>query len=126
MNQEKYNEILNQAYTYIWNIMGLGEFSKEQLEKIKAENKTKELFTNFPDEMKILNMEHLLRGYGNFGREYLERVYDQDKASALNMWEAVTQELLDLNAAIQESTQQLQDQLVEKIKEEAEKVKEEN
>lgn len=115
MKPEEYKALTKAAYIYVWNIMGLGEFKEEDLARIQEENREKELFTNFSDVDINLNSEHLLRGYGNFGRDFLIKVMEQDKESAINMWETTIQQLLDLQEAVRKSTEQFEEMLKEKL-----------
>lgn len=121
-DEKKAYEQLNQdAQKYVFNIMNLGkEYSdalyKEKTDEIKKnmqETKDYSIFSNFDFTQKNINMGTLIQGYGNFGRKFIEEVFSQDSASALNMFEVVTQEYLDLKAAIEEQFQQYQQSLKE-------------
>ena len=75
------------------------------------ETKDYSIFSNFDFTQKNINMGTLIQGYGNFGRKFIEEVFSQDSASALNMFEVVTQEYLDLKAAIEEQFNQYQEKI---------------
>jgi hypothetical protein len=108
--KQTYEQMLTDAQTYVFNIMRLGkEFSKEEYTKKTEEIKQKmheskdfSMFTDFDYVQKNINMVTLIQGYGNFGREFINEVFAQDPASALNMFESVVQDYLDLKAAIEE------------------------
>lgn len=102
-------EIRTKARNYVWNIMGFdGEFSEEEFVKKTQEDPAEGKFFRFDDVNFRLNIEHLVQGYGNFGTEYLKRVMEQDKDSAINMFESVTQQFLELDRLVGDMMAQLQ------------------
>lgn len=131
--KQTYEQLVSDAQKYVFNLMKLGkEYSKEEYENKTAEIKknmqeTKDysIFTNFDFVQKNINMTTLIQGYGNFGRKFIDESFAQDPASALNMFEVVTQEYLDLKAAIEEQFEAYAEDLATK-KAAEEAVKESN
>lgn len=120
--KKAYEQMVDDAQKYVFNIMKLGkEYTKEAYEQKTSEIKqtmreTKDfsMFTNFDFVQKNINMTTLIQGYGNFGRKFIEETFAQDPASALNMFEAVTQDYIDLKTAIEEQFEKYADNLATK------------
>lgn len=106
------HEMNEKAAEYAWNILDLGtSFNKEEYDKIKKEQLSPNNFTNFDVPTRLLNMTMLIQGYGNFGRKFLESVFDKDRESCINMFESVTQEYLELDAAVKEHIQNIENSI---------------
>lgn len=100
------------AEEYVWNILNFGPtYSHDEFERIKKEKASKDAFTDFSSPEIMLNMTMLIQGYGNFGRAFIEAVFNNDKDSCINMFESVTQEYLELDNAVQQHLSQLEEKL---------------
>lgn len=111
--KQVYQTMLQDARKYVHNIMDLpGMYDPEGFENIIKEQQEKrdELFKRFSDEDMLINKEHLIQGYCTFGTEFLKNVVEKDNDSALNMFEVIMQEYLDLKLAVDEVTKTLEDQ----------------
>lgn len=102
-------KMVEDAHRYIFNVLDLGtEYTEEEYNKAFEEKKGPEKFTDFDVPTTLTNMTTLVHGYGSFGRPFIEAAYDKDKASLLNMFETVTQEYLELDAAVKTWTAQME------------------
>lgn len=126
MTNEEFQELREKAQEYIYNVMFEGEFSKEkyQEELKKAQTDRSKLYTDFDDASLNINMEHLVQGYASFGRPFLVAAMSQDLDSATNMFECAIQQCLDLNKALVDYENQLQEVIKTKLAEQANKQKE--
>ena len=102
-NEELQKQIINDACTYIWNLMELGDtFSKEKYDEIvrqkveEVKNGTSEPFSRWSDESFALNQTIMLHGYGNFGKEFVDRIMSKDIESAKVVLETALQSYLEL------------------------------
>ena len=119
MNQE----LTEKIRTYVWNIMDLGPVYdpvkfNEAIEANKNADAIKKLFSNFTDEEYSLNMNHLLQGYGAFGKDFISNVMTKDPKSATVMFETVTQAYLDLRASVDQTQKELEEKLKQKLADE--------
>lgn len=109
---EKANTILvTSASSYVWNLMDLTKETNKEYSldnwteylKSKSDSESaKERFTNFSQESLDLNDVVLRQGYGVFGRKFIEKVFEEDKDSALNLFEVAIQQYFDLDYAVNE------------------------
>ena len=96
-------QIFSDACNYVWNLMNLGkEFSQETYEKAIAELRQHNIdnkivpFTEWDDQMFALNQTIATQGYGHFGTEFIKKVIDEDKESAIVLFETAMQSYLDI------------------------------
>lgn len=108
--KQVYQTMVNDSHKYIYNIMELGnEYNEDEFQsKVK---RTPDIFTDFSEVDKNINITTLIHGYGNFGRAFIDKVSEKDVPSLLNMFEAITQEYLDLHAAIESQFEEFQKQM---------------
>ena len=66
-------------------------------------------------------MNHLLQGYGAFGKDFITNVMTKDPKSATVMFETVTQAYLDLRASVDQTRKELEEQLKKKLSDELNK-----
>lgn len=105
-------QMIANAHEYIYNVLDLGtQYNEDGYNKAFEEKKGPDKFTDFDVPTTLTNMTTLVHGYGSFGRPFLEAVYEKDKASLLNMFETVTQEYLELDAAVKTWTAQMETHL---------------
>ena len=102
VNQELENRIINDADTYVWNVMGFdGEYSKEALDAKNKEyqkslaDKKESAYTDWDDEMFALNRKIIIDGYAIYGKSFIENVLTKDPASAMVLFETAIQLFLD-------------------------------
>lgn len=105
-------QMITNAHEYIFNVLDLGTtYNEEEYNKAFEEKKGPDKFSNFDVPTTLANITTLVHGYGSFGRPFIEAVYEKDKASLLNMFETVTQEYLELDAAVKTWTAQMETHL---------------
>ena len=108
-NAELRERILNDACTYVWNLIGIeGQFDKDAYTKYVTDLKEKNAaegivpFSRWDDEMYALNQTIITQGYGNFGKEFVEKALAADPESAKVLFEAAIQSFLDIRYEYEE------------------------
>lgn len=136
--QELEKKIINDAKTYVFNVMNFGnEYSEEKyqekvnesIEKIKEGKEP--VFSIYEPTMMQANLTTLMQGYQVFGTSFINNLVNNDPESAKVILESVTQDWFDLQDFIksmsnrmENAIKQSQEELEEKKTEE--KVREEN
>lgn len=108
LDQETIDKMVDDAHRYVYNLLGYeGEYTPENFAKAVAEYDNADTFSVFKPLDMQTDLVTLTRGYGNFGKDFIKALIDNDKASAYHVFEAVTQDWLDLQEFVREVTDRL-------------------
>lgn len=119
ISPELRDQILSYADKYIYTVMFDDEYSQEKLEeKIKEYQDKADLRSEFSDVDFVTNIEHLVRGYSCFGKDFITAVLSKDLDSTVNMVESCLQQMIEQSALLNDFLSALESKLPEDLKKE--------
>ena len=130
--QELEKKIINDAKTYVFNVMNFGnEYSEEKyqekvnesIEKIKEGKEP--VFSMYEPTMMQANLTTLMQGYQVFGTSFINNLVNNDPESAKVILESVTQDWFDLQDFIKSMSNRMENAIKQSQEELEEKKTEE-